>query len=248
MNDLARRKLSELIAQYGSALGDDPRQLRALLSDLCPGCKREVHVLVAAAEQRVPAELLNAAGSPYEVTAGRLARRLTSDLALTEEAARWAVESWAVALGIALIGFGSQPAVTPAATAAVQPPATLAPALHPRQSSGQGANEISSPRPEQQRRSPTTQTPFYRVLNRWFRRILMALSGLAACAGIALGLFLVLRNPGGGGTGPPPERPVEEWRPPSPDLQLPIGPGTVNPLPREEVIREVPVPIPRQKQ
>ncbi len=37
-------------------------------------------------------------GAPWELTIGRLARRLVDETAMSEEAARWAVESWAAAL------------------------------------------------------------------------------------------------------------------------------------------------------
>jgi hypothetical protein len=101
MDELARQKLCEAIATYGRGLADDPRKLRALLADLCPGLKREAFVLTAAAEQRVPRELLeSSAGMPWPVVAGRLTRRLVEDLAVNEAAARWAVESWGVALGV----------------------------------------------------------------------------------------------------------------------------------------------------
>src|SRR5262245_9945213 len=101
MNDLARQRLSELLASHGRQLCDDPRRLRALLADHLPGMKREANVLAAAAEQRVAADLLNSsAGVPYEVTAGRLSRRLADELALADDAALWAGEAWAAALGV----------------------------------------------------------------------------------------------------------------------------------------------------
>src|SRR5262249_21057085 len=89
------------------------------------------NVLAAAVEARVVADLLNSsAGVPYEVTAGRLARRLADELALTDEAAHWAVESWAAALG------GIPPPTRPTAadrTARAAPPAPAPPSIPPRQ-------------------------------------------------------------------------------------------------------------------
>ena len=56
MNDLASAKLCEIVARYGPGVCDEPRRLRALLVDVCPGMPRQVHTLVAAAEQQVVSE------------------------------------------------------------------------------------------------------------------------------------------------------------------------------------------------
>src|SRR5215210_6693636 len=102
MDDLPRQKLHEIIAEYSRSVCDDARQCEGLLRDLCSGYKRETHVLVSALRERVPHELLNASSSGItkEVTIARLSKRLHDDLAMTEESARWAVESWALALGV----------------------------------------------------------------------------------------------------------------------------------------------------
>lgn len=100
MTPLARKKLIALIAANGADLADDPRRLRALLSDECPGLKAEVNVLVAAAEHRIPRELLTSSSHlPWNVLSGRLVQRLTEEGMIKESAARWAVDSWGVALG-----------------------------------------------------------------------------------------------------------------------------------------------------
>src|SRR5262249_32943637 len=100
MNELAGQKLCEIIRSRGLGVCDDPRQLRGLLSDHCPGMKREVHVLMAALSQRVVQDLLATSdGLPWEVVAARLASRLQDEMALAPEAARWAVATWAVAVG-----------------------------------------------------------------------------------------------------------------------------------------------------
>src|SRR5688572_17893293 len=100
MNDQVRGALVKLVASLGHELIKDPRRLRALLSDECPGQKREVSVLVAAVEHKVAAELGSKSSSvPWPVLAARLTNRLVNDAALSDEAARWAVESWGLALG-----------------------------------------------------------------------------------------------------------------------------------------------------
>src|SRR5436309_1688850 len=102
MNDLPRQKLRELIGTYGRELCDDPRRCRALLSDYCPRDRREISVLIGAQEEGVPADLLrSSAGLPWEALRSRLTRRLVDGRGLSEEAARWAVETWGLALGTA---------------------------------------------------------------------------------------------------------------------------------------------------
>src|SRR5438034_3855780 len=108
MNDLPRQKLRELSATYGRELCDDPRRCRALLSDHCPGNRREISVLIGAQEEGVPADVLRGtAGLPWEALRSRLTRRLVDARGLSEEAARWAVETWALSLGIAPVPISS---------------------------------------------------------------------------------------------------------------------------------------------
>ncbi|MCC6168847.1 MAG: SH3 domain-containing protein [Caldilineaceae bacterium] len=95
------RTLKRLIKQYGPELIDDPRRTESLLNDLCGQHRREIFVLVNAQKQRVPAELLAApAWMPHQATWARLSRRLQDKLALTEDAADWAVAAWAGALDL----------------------------------------------------------------------------------------------------------------------------------------------------
>lgn len=101
MHPLPRTTLREIVARYGRGLGNDPRRTEALLKDLCPAHKRETFVLVSAVRERVPADLLSSKDStPHEVLLARLSRRMADDLALADDVARWAVESWALALDI----------------------------------------------------------------------------------------------------------------------------------------------------
>ena len=100
MNNQARHALVNLIASFGTSLIGQPQRLRSLLNDECPGLKREITVLILALEQKVPAELqTSSAGSPWVILSGRLVKQLKDDAAIAEDAARWAVESWALALG-----------------------------------------------------------------------------------------------------------------------------------------------------
>ncbi len=101
MNDEPRQKLRELIIEYGRSLCDDPRRCEALLKDYCGQYKREIFVLVGALRNRVADDLLKASsGVPQSILLARLNKQLEEELAMTPEAAHWAVESWALALGV----------------------------------------------------------------------------------------------------------------------------------------------------
>jgi formylglycine-generating enzyme required for sulfatase activity len=99
MNDLPRQKLREIIDQYGRSLCEDPRRCEALLRDFCGEYRGEISVLVNALKERVVADLLASQDNmPPEVLMVRLTRRLEDNLFIAEDAAIWAVESWALAL------------------------------------------------------------------------------------------------------------------------------------------------------
>jgi hypothetical protein len=101
MNALSRQRLVEIVAQYGRTLGDDPRHCESLLRDLCGEHKRELQALIAAAKDRVPVDLRSSQTSKSPQTQlARLTQRLQDNMALSEDAARWAVETWALALGV----------------------------------------------------------------------------------------------------------------------------------------------------
>ncbi len=133
MNQAVRDKLCQMLAKYGPPLVEDPRRCEGLLRDLCPQDKREIHVLLGALRERVPAELAAPAMRRGAAAAiGRLTKRLEENLALAEVPARWAVESWALALGVVtpkqLAAAGPRKPKPPAASPVVPPPVIQPPA------------------------------------------------------------------------------------------------------------------------
>lgn len=101
MHSQPQRTLKRLLKQYGQELIEDPRRTEALLRDLCGQHTREIFVLVNAQKQRVPTDLLAApTWMPRQATYSRLSRTLQAKLALTEDAADWAVAAWAAALDL----------------------------------------------------------------------------------------------------------------------------------------------------
>lgn len=102
MNDVAGQMLRRIIAKNGRDVGGDARRCENLLNDLCGSYRREINVLVNAVEERVPLDLLASSRTvPRELLLTGLEKRLENQTGLTAEAARWAVETWALALGSA---------------------------------------------------------------------------------------------------------------------------------------------------
>ena len=101
MHNEPRQKLRELIIEYGRSLCDDPRRCEALLKDYCGQYKREIFVLVSALKNRVAEDLLKAsAGVPQLHPIGAIEQAIGGGIGDDPEAAHWAVESWALALGV----------------------------------------------------------------------------------------------------------------------------------------------------
>lgn len=77
MDDKPRDTLTQLIADHGTSLCEDPRRCEALLRDLCGEHHREIYVLIAALDEGVAAELIaSQSGVPAEVLLARMTRRL----------------------------------------------------------------------------------------------------------------------------------------------------------------------------
>jgi hypothetical protein len=92
---LVRQALEALIERFGREIYEEPSRCEAMLRDLCPDCRREVFLVVAALREQVVGDLVQHAGkTPDDVLMARNSRRLQDGLGLSEKSARWAVESW----------------------------------------------------------------------------------------------------------------------------------------------------------
>jgi SH3-like domain-containing protein len=139
MHAQPQRTLKRLLKQYGQELIDDPRRTEALLRDLCGQHTREIFVLVNAQKQRVPNDLLTApAWMPRQATYSRLSRLLQTKLALTEDAADWAVAAWAAALDLDSPPKGENWSWMPAQLRAPASPSSRKPRSKKRQKSHSG--------------------------------------------------------------------------------------------------------------
>jgi hypothetical protein len=122
MNNVPREELKQLIGEYGRSLSKDPKRCEALLRDVCGQYRKEISVLVSAIKESIPVDLCHSQHSvPSDLLLAQLSKRLEDRLAIDREAARWGVESWAIALGLIYEGAGNT----------VEPPRNPPPDLQP---------------------------------------------------------------------------------------------------------------------
>jgi len=117
MNTDVGRILKSFIDTYGSSVALDPLRCEGLLRDTCPRCNKEIFVLVNAVRQQVPADLLSPRHTlPRALFRGFLIKRLIDEVAFSEEAAQWAVDTWAAALNLEIVSpqEGATPDTAPA--------------------------------------------------------------------------------------------------------------------------------------
>ena len=102
MKHLPRKVLCDLLRDYGRDLMTASR-LKGLLMDYCGSCRAEIHLLVQAQQVGIPEKLLrDSQRLPVGVVVAQLSEHLQTDYFVAEAAARWAVESWALALKLDL--------------------------------------------------------------------------------------------------------------------------------------------------
>ncbi len=108
-----RLALRQIVTEYGSNSLADPGVVASMLSDLLPQASRVSRVLVAAAEDRIAAQLQENISRGVDVsTASNLAASSFCDSTMfSPEVCNWAVREIAVALG--LFGASVPPAVMP---------------------------------------------------------------------------------------------------------------------------------------
>jgi hypothetical protein len=97
-DDAAKKHLADLIQRYGVQLGAEPGRLAGLLKDVCGQYRMEISLLVAAAQEGIPEQLISGSQPSSSSRTGALARRLETSRGLSEANARWAVQAWSEAL------------------------------------------------------------------------------------------------------------------------------------------------------
>ena len=101
MPDIPRQQLQILLREYGREICYQPKRFAPLLRGLCPERQREINILLGAFHEHVAEDLLaEEAAPPTSELFARLAHQVRTHLGISETLARWAVESWAIALGV----------------------------------------------------------------------------------------------------------------------------------------------------
>jgi hypothetical protein len=101
LDDYVRVALCEWVHRHGLKF-DCPRKLEAIIEEEFPGNRAEIDALVSAFRIGVPGDLMwNPGGESAQVLFNRLVDRLFNCTGLSLKAARWAIESWVLALNYA---------------------------------------------------------------------------------------------------------------------------------------------------
>ena len=100
MSNTPRDVLIEIVARYGEPLLASPSRCDGLLKDYCGESRREIFVLVSCVRTGIIDQMRRQGGPSIKLICARLALKLEQNLAISGDVAKWAVESWAVALGL----------------------------------------------------------------------------------------------------------------------------------------------------
>lgn len=93
------RQLGEILIKHGRSPLGDARLCENLLKDYCPEHKEEIALLALAVKERIASDLLvSQDGLQRDLLRALLVKRLRKARSLNEGDARWAVESWSIAI------------------------------------------------------------------------------------------------------------------------------------------------------
>jgi tetratricopeptide (TPR) repeat protein len=95
-----RQILKKIISDEGDLIIKNPIKFRSLFNDLTRGeCKRESNLLFDSISENIPTDLIKNQES-FEIIAPRLIERLFDSRSIDKKEGKWAVYTWAFALGI----------------------------------------------------------------------------------------------------------------------------------------------------
>ncbi len=94
MNDRIRNDLHQIIKCYGKDVIKDVKRCESLMLDYCNYSKTEVKLLVLALKEEVPLEIIS--NQPFDLVklTCKLEKKLQNNLAMTDLASKWIVETW----------------------------------------------------------------------------------------------------------------------------------------------------------
>jgi len=99
LDESVPRQLGDILIKHGRATLTDPKLCENLLKDYCAPFKEEISLLVLAVKERVASDLLiSRDGLDRDLLRALLVKRLKKIHSLSEADARWAVESWTLAI------------------------------------------------------------------------------------------------------------------------------------------------------
>jgi hypothetical protein len=99
LDESVPQQLGEILIKHGHASLTDPKLCENLLKDYCAPYKEEIALLVLAVRERVASDLLvSQDGLQRDLLRALLVKRLRKAHSLSEGDARWAVESWTLAI------------------------------------------------------------------------------------------------------------------------------------------------------
>ena len=95
------RQLGEILIKHGLSPLSDAKLCENLLKDYCPEHKEEIALLSLAVKERIASDLLvSQDGLQRDLLRALLVKRLRKARSLNEGDARWAVESWSIAIRV----------------------------------------------------------------------------------------------------------------------------------------------------
>jgi F-box protein 11 len=126
MSTTPRDVLIEIVARQGEALLAAPMRCEGLLKDYCGEYRREIFVLISCLRVGLIDQMRRQGGPSIKLICARLALKLEQNLAISGDVAKWAIESWAIALGLLKAENATQPlsALFDSARARIDPNAT----------------------------------------------------------------------------------------------------------------------------
>jgi hypothetical protein len=99
MNDLARKRLCDLLTTYGPAICNTPRSCEMFIRQSCSDCPDELQLFTKALHGGTVKQLLHLqAGQDWDKVSEPLVAQFVESAGVTPEVARWTVDSWALAL------------------------------------------------------------------------------------------------------------------------------------------------------
>lgn len=100
LEEFPRKQLHFIIQNYGKSIINDYRRCRGLLKDLAPNQHLETNLILLVLEHRIIDRLIQETHYPVAIKIEQLAQKLHNHYGIQLEFAKWAIESWGIALEI----------------------------------------------------------------------------------------------------------------------------------------------------